>query len=193
MCVRCVRQTASPRSPSLAWRFRFPFGLALSSLGPRAKDSKRARSRGVPGATRSITITRTRRAKIQRSRSEKRSGIVMLSTSSRSRHSLSILYILSFSQTRFSPFHYFPLCVFLFFFSCVYLPLKVAGGCTGCISLNDSVIFLSSVRTLDGRVSDCSKIGRANVANKSDILLFVANASSANIASLDNLIFYYSY
>lgn len=44
------------------------------------------------------------------------------------------------------------------FFSCVYLPLKVAGGCTARISLQrfrDPSSRL--VRTLDGRVPDCPR------------------------------------
>lgn len=80
----------------------------------------------------------------QRSRSEKRPGTVMLSTSSRSRHNLPILYVytLFLSNAILSSFVTFRfVCMCFFFFSCVYLPLKVAGGCTARISLNDSVIF----------------------------------------------------
>lgn len=116
-------------------------------------------------------------------------GIVMLSTSSRLRHSLSILYILSLSLKRDShPSLLSALCV-SFFFSCVYLPLKVAGGCTACISLNDSVIFLSHLSSHARRT--CSRLSETSrIKKKTHFTLFVANAPVRRIAlSRDNLVF----
>jgi len=152
----CVRQIASPKSHLSR---RVSVSLSPRALGPHAKDSKRAFARRTVRRDRSRSDG-SQRGTRNASRSEKRSGIVMLSTNSRSRHSLSILYILSLSlslsQTRsFVTFRF--VCVS--FFSCVYLPLKVAGGCTAHIFLNDSMIFLSFVRTLDERVLDCPRSG----------------------------------
>lgn len=121
-------------------------------LHPRDRSRSRARDAKIA-------------KRVSRSRSEKRSRIVMLSTSSRSRHSLYRYYIYSLSFKRDShPSLLSALCVFLFFFSCVYLPLKVAGGCTACISLNDSVIFLFIRPHARRTCSRPSEIGR--VASK---------------------------
>lgn len=90
------------------------FASRFSPLGPCAKDSKRAfaaRRTGVASAKRVS----------QRSRSEKRPGTVMLSTSSRSRHNLPILYVYTLFLSNailssFVTFRFVCMCVFLFFF-----------------------------------------------------------------------------
>lgn len=106
----------------------------------------------------------------------------MLSTSSRSRHSLSILYIFSFSQTRFShPSLLSALCVCsCFFFRASIFPSKSLAGAPRASPLTipwSFSLFGSHARRTCPRLSE---IGRADVVNKNRILLYAANASSTN-------------
>lgn len=129
-----LRDPRPPRRVSVSL-----FASRFSPLGPCAKDSKRAfaaRRTGVASAKRVS----------QRSRSEKRPGTVMLSTSSRSRHNLPILYVYTLFLSNailssFVTFRFVCMCVFLFFFRASIFPSKSLAGAPRASPSNDSVIF----------------------------------------------------
>lgn len=121
----------------------------------------------------------------------------MLSTSSRSRHNLPILYVYTLFLSNailssFVTFRFVCMCVFLFSFRASIFPSKSLAGAPRASPSNDSVIFpLVSVRTLDGRVPDCPEIGRANVANKNAFYSFAAERrGSTNRATGQFLVSY---
>lgn len=163
------------------------FASRFSPLGPCAKDSRRA------FAARRAGVTSAKRV-FQRSRSEKRPGTVTLSTSSRSRHNLPILYVYTLFLSNailssFVTFRFVCMCV-SFFFSCVYLPLKVAGGCTARISLKR---FRDLSSRLFARSTDVfSTVPRSAVPTsriKTHFTLLRLNAAARRIAPPDNFSF----